>query len=92
MKPLTRKAIRIGRAQRELRDDRIFVVATEDTYAPQQYFEKLSMPRVKVIVLSTPPGSGLCAPEHVVERLKNAFDESRSRNEIQTGDEFLGVD
>ena len=48
MSLLARKPVRIGRAQREARDDRVFLVATEDTHAPAQYFAELAFPRVKV--------------------------------------------
>jgi hypothetical protein len=88
MSLLNRKPLSIGRAQRTLRDDRVFVVATEDTYAPDQYFEHLPLARVKVIVLPTPKDSGLSSPGHVVERLKTAFDNVRQRRQLQSGDEF----
>jgi hypothetical protein len=82
------KRFAIGRAERELRDDRFFVVAAEDTYAPDQYFNGLAIPRVKVLVIPTPVGSGHSAPVHVVERLKEAHARMRERGEIQTDDEF----
>jgi hypothetical protein len=88
MSLLNRKPLSIGRAQRVLRDDRVFVVATDDTYAPDQYFRHLPLPRVKVTVLPTPEDSGLSGPMHVVERLKAAFEGVRERKEIQEGDEF----
>jgi hypothetical protein len=88
MSLLNRKPLSIGRAERTLRDDRVFVVATEDTYAPQQYFEHLPLARVKVIVLPTPRDPGLSSPGRVVERLKTAFDNVRQRRQIQSGDEF----
>ena len=88
MSLIERKPISIGRAVRKLRDDRVFVVAAEDTYAPEQYFAGLPLPRVKVVVISTPEGSGLSAPTHVVARLKEAFEATRRRQHIQSGDEF----
>jgi hypothetical protein len=88
MSLLNRKPLSIGRAQRALHDDRVFVVATDDTYAPEQYFEHLPLPRVKVIVVPTPVGSGLSSPGHVVERLKDAFRNVSQRKQIQSGDEF----
>jgi len=88
MSLLNRKPLSIGRAQRQLRDDRVFVVATDDTYAPHQYFEHLPMPRVKVIVLPTPKDTGLSSPGHVVERLREAFHIARQRRQVQQGDEF----
>jgi hypothetical protein len=71
-----------------MRDDRVFVVATDDTYAPAQYFEHLPFRRVKVFVLPTPVDSGLSAPRHVVERLKEAFRDVSQRGQVQSGDEF----
>lgn len=88
MSLLNRKPLSIGRGERKLRDDRVFVVATDDTYAPAQYFEHLPLPRVRIMVLPTPAGSGLSAPVHVVERLKNAFQSVSQRKQIQFGDEF----
>jgi hypothetical protein len=56
---IERKPLSIGRAERTRRDDRFFVVAAEDTYAPDQYFKGLEFPRVKVVLLPTPKDSGL---------------------------------
>lgn len=86
MSLLNRKPISIGRSERKLRDDRFFVVATDDTYAPTQYFEHLHLTRVKVVVLETPVDSGLSAPVYVVNRLKEAV--KKARKEMQEGDEF----
>jgi hypothetical protein len=88
MSLLNRAPLSIGRAKRTLRDDRVFVVATDDTYAPEQYFAYLPLARVKVVVLPTPENSGLSSPGHVVERLKTAFDGVKQRKQIQAGDEF----
>ena len=51
MSLLNRRPISIGREQREFRDDRVFVVATDDTFAPEQYFKHLALRRVRVLVL-----------------------------------------
>jgi hypothetical protein len=88
MNLIGKKTIKIGRAERVQRDDRVFVVAAEDTYAPGQYFAALPLPRVRVIVIPTPANSGLSSPDHVVTRLKEAYDDVRFKGEIQTGDEF----
>ena len=88
MSLISGKRISIGRAEREFRDDRFFVVAAEDTYAPDQYFDGLSIPRVKVLVIPTPGGSGHSAPIHVVERLKEAKRLLKEKGEIQADDEF----
>ena len=82
------KRIAIGRAERVLKDDRFFVVAAEDTYAPDQYFAGLAFPRVKVLVIPTVGESGLSAPIHVVTRLKEASELLRQKEEIQADDEF----
>ena len=88
MSLLNRQPVSIGREIRSLRDDRVFVVATDDTYAPSQYFEHLPLPRVKVVFLPTSENSGLSSPRHVVDRLKDAYIEVRSKKQIQDGDEF----
>lgn len=90
MSLLNRQPARIGRAERKQRDDRVFLVATEDTHAPRQYFDNLkgSMPRVLVKVIPTPEGSGHSSPQHVVERLRNSFMEARRSGHVQEGDEF----
>jgi hypothetical protein len=88
MSLLNRRPISIGREQREFRDDRVFVVATDDTFAPKQYFKHLALRRVRVVVLSTPAERGESAPTHVVERLKAAYDIYAAKKQIQKGDEF----
>jgi hypothetical protein len=50
-----------------LRDDRLFIVACDDTYAPKQYFDFFRLPRVQVYVVGTPDGS--CAASEVLDRL-----------------------
>lgn len=65
-RPLTRE-------DKTYRDDRLFIVATEDTYAPRQYFEALCNPRIKVHVLQT--DGGMSAPGHVVRRLDDFIKE-----------------
>lgn len=76
----------LGRAARRERDDRIFVVATEDTYVPKQYFEALALSRVRVLVLETRDKDS--APSQVVERLRAAFDHATLRKERAEADEF----
>lgn len=88
MSLIPRKSISIGRPERNLRDDRVFVVASEDSYAPKQYFEALRLPRVRVIVLPTPTDTCESAPSHVVDRLRIAYDDVRNKGQIQEGDEF----
>ena len=59
-RPLTRDGA-------SLRDDRLFIVACDDTFAPKQYFDFLRFTRVKIHVVPTPDGSS--AAPHVLERL-----------------------
>lgn len=67
--PLIRRQPRpISRDQGFFRDARLFVVATEDTYAPKQYFALFSNPRLHVEVLETIPGQRQ-DPRAVVNRL-----------------------
>jgi len=88
MSLIGKKTITIGRAERVQRDDRFFLVASEDSYAPKQYFDALPLSRVKVIVIPTPANSGLSSPDHVVTRLKDAYDSVFSRGQVQKDDEF----
>jgi hypothetical protein len=50
-----------------LRDDRLFIVACDDTFAPKQYFDFFQITRIHVYVVPTEDGSS-SAP-HVLTRL-----------------------
>jgi hypothetical protein len=50
-----------------LRDDRLFIIACDDTYAPQQYFGFFRMTRVQIHVIPTVDGTS--AAQSVLERL-----------------------
>ncbi len=50
-----------------LRDDRLFIIACDDTYAPKQYFGFFRLQRVQVHVV--PAENGLSAASHILERL-----------------------
>jgi RloB-like protein len=77
---LNRKSRPLGRQNRVERDDRKIIIATEDTYAPKQYFEAFELSRVDVHILETLDGKS--AAKHVVERLK-IFKESHARDLIK---------
>jgi hypothetical protein len=65
-----RKHRPFGRREPEKhRDARLFVIATEDTYAPSQYFGLFGgmSPRVKIVVSETTDNRS--SPGHVVDRL-----------------------
>ena len=55
------------REEKPYRDARLFVIATEDTHAPNEYFRLFRNLRIKVLVL--PTAGGRSAPQHVLERL-----------------------
>ena len=57
----------LARDAASLRDDRLFIVACDDTFAPKQYFDFFRFTRVKIHVVATPDGSS--AASHVLERL-----------------------
>ena len=59
-RPLTRDAA-------SLRDDRLFIVACDDTYAPKQYFDFFQLTRVKIHVVPTTDGTS--AASYVLDRL-----------------------
>jgi hypothetical protein len=67
--PIHRKPRPLKRDADSLRDDRLFIVACDDTYAPKQYFNFFKITRVKVHVVPTEDGTS--AAEHVLERLRN---------------------
>jgi hypothetical protein len=81
---MTRKLPPIGRAARKDRDDRLFILATEDTHAPEQYFRNLNFNQVKVLVLPTTDGES--APAAIVERLCNAYEKTSLNRQLE--DEF----
>jgi hypothetical protein len=50
-----------------LRDDRLFIIACDDTYAPQQYFGFFKLTRVQIHVVATLDGTSTA--ESVLQRL-----------------------
>jgi hypothetical protein len=57
------------RDQESFRDDRLFIVACDDTYAPKQYFGFFRIIRVQVHVVSTPNTDNKCHAKDVLQRL-----------------------
>ncbi len=47
------------RAPDRLRDDRLFIIACDDTYAPKQYFDFFKLPRVQIHVVPTTDGTSV---------------------------------
>jgi RloB-like protein len=67
MSPVQRKPRPLTRDAASLRDDRLFIVACDDTYAPRQYFGFFRISRVQVHVVPTLDGTS--AAQHVLARL-----------------------
>ena len=57
----------IRRHEGALRDDRLFVIACDDTYAPKQYFDAFQLPRIQIHVVPTVDGGSVA--RHVLGRL-----------------------
>jgi hypothetical protein len=66
MSLVNRKPRPLIRDSASLRDDRLFIVACDDTYAPKQYFDAFQITRVKIHVVPTEDGT---AAQHVLRRL-----------------------
>lgn len=64
---MTRRPRPLVRETATFRDDRVFIVACEDTYAPRQYFDLFQIPRVQIHMV--PCEGGRSSPSHVLERL-----------------------
>ena len=67
MSLIERKSRPLKRDAQSLRDDRLFMIATDDTYAPKQYFDFFQLSRVKVFVIPTTNGES--SSNHVLKRL-----------------------
>lgn len=72
----------LSREDHPLRDARLYIIATEDTHAPQNYFLLFKNPRIKIHVLPTEDSRS--APVHVIRRL-DAF---RSQYELMEDDQL----
>ncbi|NJK93453.1 MAG: RloB domain-containing protein [Blastochloris sp.] len=59
----------LARGEGTLRDDRLFLVACDDTYAPKQYFSFLKLSRVQIHVVVTDDSKS--AAVYVLERLRS---------------------
>lgn len=77
-----RKPRPLKREETTYRDDRLFIIATEDTYAPEQYFSIFHNPRIHLQVLPTEDCDS--SPDHVLQRLDRFIDEYQ----MQDDDEF----
>lgn len=84
-----RKPRPLGRQRRRQRDDRLFIIATEDTYAPKQYFAAFNLARVTIEVVET--NNAQSAAAHVVARLKSVVEDSRQRGDVRDDDQFWVV-
>ena len=64
---ITRLPRPLTRDSASLRDDRLFIVTCDDTFAPKQYFNFFRLPRVQIYVVPTTDGTS--AASSVLERL-----------------------
>ena len=62
----------LSRQEGKERDARLFIIATEDTHAPKQYFRLFKSSRIKIQILPTEEGHS--APQHVMERLNEYYE------------------
>jgi hypothetical protein len=67
MSLIARKPRPLSRDTGRFRDDRLFIVTCDDTFAPKQYFDFFRIPRIQIHVVETPDGSS--AAGHVLDRL-----------------------
>lgn len=65
----SRKSRPLDRDKQDYRDDRLYIVACDDTYAPKQYFEAFAsrFHRFQIHVIKTQDGTS--SAEHVLKRL-----------------------
>jgi hypothetical protein len=85
---ITPKSRPIEREVKAYRDDRIFFIACDDTYAPKQYFESFRIPRIKIDVV--PTVNGTSAAETVLARLdKVQYEEGDERWIILDTDHYI---
>ncbi|MBR7747951.1 RloB family protein [Undibacterium baiyunense] len=64
-----RKTRPLKRNDTEFRDDRLFLIASDDTYAPKQYFDFFAISRIKVLVI--PNEDNGSHAQQVVDRIRN---------------------
>lgn len=75
---IQRKPRPLTRDESTFRDDRLFIVACDDRYAPKQYFDAFRISRVKIHVVPTEDGTS--SAEHVLRRLLEiTFEEGDER-------------
>lgn len=78
MSLLQRKKRPIRRDSNVLRDDRLFFVACDDTYAPKQYFDAFQLSRIQILVVPTDDGASYA--RQVMDRLESfEFDDDDER-------------
>ena len=62
-----RKRRPLDKHKQDFRDDRLYIVACDDTYAAKQYFETFALPRLQIHVIPTQDGTS--SAKHVLEHL-----------------------
>jgi hypothetical protein len=88
MSLVSRQPRPLRREEARYRDDRLFIIACDDTYAPKQYFDFFQIPRIQVHVVSTEDGTS--SAEHVLERLLGyEYDEGDERWLLLDTDHYI---
>lgn len=67
MRPTNRRPRPLTREEVTYRDDRLFIIATDDTAGPKQYFDFFRLNRIQIHVIPTEDGTS--SAEHVLGRL-----------------------
>jgi hypothetical protein len=84
MSLIQRKPRPLIRDIESFRDDRLFIIACDDTYAPKQYFDFFRMPRIQVKVVETPKEETTSHAIYVLSRLL----EYKEKHEVDEDDEL----
>ena len=65
----------------QFRDDRLFLIACDDRYAPKQYFQFFEMRRIQIVVAAAEDDKS--APQHALDRLRK----ERTERDLKSYDE-----
>ena len=69
------------RTPSRFRDDRLFLIACDDRYAPKQYFQFFEMRRIQIVVAAAEDDKS--APRHALDRLRK----ERTERDLKSYDE-----
>lgn len=84
MSLISRQPRPLIRDTESLRDDRLFIIACDDTYAPKQYFDFFRIPRIQVNVVETPKEETTSHAIYVLSRLQKY----KEKHQVDDDDEL----